>query len=124
MAKVTDFNVIQTAVLELAPQFAPSLLDLIGSMNAVWCVMGIYLTNDQTNGYGQDFHVYDGDSVDVDELLVSVISYRNGISVIVDSHASKYQDNVDLCGYQNLTEDITAILMYIQTAIDRIESRL
>lgn len=124
MAKVTDFNVIQTAVLELAPQFAPSLIEFIGSDNAVWCVMAIYLTNDHTTGYGQDFRVYDDDSVDSNEKLVSVISYRNGISVIVDCNASKYQDNVDLCGYQNLTEDITAILMYIQTAIDRIDSRL
>lgn len=124
MAKVTDYNVIQTAVVELAPQFAPSLLEFIGSDNTVWCVMGIYLTNDQTTGYGQDFYVCNGDNVNVMKMLVSVISYRNGISVIVDSHASKYQDNVDLCGYQNLTEDITAILMYIQTAIDRIESRL
>ena len=121
MAKVTDLEVLKNEVTSQLISLDCYLLRLIGVDCAVWCVMGIYLFNDQTSGYGQDFkpQTLSEDFGRVDK--VSVISYRNGISVIIDSRASKYQDNVDLCGYEDLEEDIHAIVMYIDTAIERIK---
>lgn len=123
MAKVTDLQVLEDAVKTQLTLLDCYLLRLIGEDCAVWCVMGIYLTNDQTSGYGQDFKPQEPseDFGQVDK--VSIISFRNGISVIIDGKSSRYQDNVDLCGYNDLTEDIHAIVMYVDTAIERINAR-
>lgn len=120
MAKVRDLEVLRYAVVAQLAMQDSHLLSLIGEDCAIWCVMGIYLTNDQTSGYGQDFkpQTPSDDFGQVDK--VSIISYRNGVSVILDSASSRYQDSVDLCGYENLNEDVHAIVMYINTAIERI----
>jgi len=120
MAKVTDLQVLEDAVKTQLTLLDCYLLRLIGEDCAVWCVMGIYLFNDQMSGYGQDFKPQEPseDFGQVDK--VSIISFRNGISVIIDGKSSRYQDNVDLCGYNDLTEDIHAIVMYVDTAIERI----
>lgn len=123
MAKITDLEVLRYAVVAQLAMQDSHLLSLIGENCAIWCVMGIYLTNDLTSGYGQSFKPQkpSDDFGQVDK--VSIISYRNGVSVILDSASSKYQDSVDLCGYENLNEDVHAIVMYINTAIERINSR-
>ena len=123
MSKVRDLEVLKDAVVSQLAMQDSHLLSLIGEDCAIWCVMGIYLSNDQTSGYGQDFTPLtpSEDFGQVDK--VSVISFRNGVSVIIDAQASRYQDNVDLCGYENLNEDVHAIVMYIDTAIERINAR-
>ena len=123
MAKVTDYNLIASTIAEVMPEVCPDLPVRIGQDNAIWCVMGVYLTNDQTSGHGQDFSVLESGSETENPLRFSVISSKDRISIIDNGQMSYYKDNVDLCGYENLQEDIYAICMYIQTAIDRIESR-
>lgn len=123
MAKVTDYNLIASTIAEVMPEVCPDLPARIGQDNAIWCVMAVYLTNDQTSGHGQDFYVSDPNPELGIYMQLSVISCSDKISVIQNGHMSYYKDNVDLCGYENLQEDIYAICMYIQTAIDRIESR-
>lgn len=123
MAKVTNLEVLRYAVVAQLAMQDSHLLSLIGENCAIWCVMGIYLTNDQTSGYGQDFKPQTPSDDFGLVNMVSIISYRNGVSVIIDNQASKYQDNVDLCGYENLNEDVHAIVMYINTAIERINAR-
>lgn len=123
MSKVRELVILKDAVISQLAMQDSHLLSLIGEDCAIWCVMGIYLTNDQTSGYGQSFKPQEP-SEDFGQVnMVSIISYRNGVSVIIDNQASKYQDNVDLCGYENLNEDVHAIVMYIDTAIERINSR-
>lgn len=123
MSKVRELVILKDAVISQLAMQDSHLLSLIGEDCAIWCVMGIYLTNDQTSGYGQSFKPQEP-SEDFGQVnMVSIISYRNGVSVIIDNQASKYQDNVDLCGYENLNEDVHAIVMYINTAIERINSR-
>ena len=123
MAKVTDYNLIASTISEVMPEVSPDLPTKIGQDNAIWCVMGVYLTNDQTSGHGQDFALIQDGVYCGQEMKFSVISSRDRISIIENGQMSYYKDNVDLCGYENLHEDIYAICMYIQTAIDRIESR-
>lgn len=123
MAKVTDLEVLRYAVVAQLAMQDSYLLSLIGEDCAIWCVMGIYLTNDQTSGYGQDFTPKKTTEVFGYVEAVSVVSFRQGVTVYIDGKSSRYQDRVDLCGYENLNEDVHAIVMYIDTAIERINSR-
>ena len=123
MAKVTDLQALENAVKSQLILLDCYLLRLIGVDCAVWCVMGIYLFNDQTSAYGQDFTPKQTSEVFGYVEKVSVVSFRNGVSVYIDGKSSRYQDNIDLCGYVDLIEDIHAIVMYVDTAIERINSR-
>lgn len=123
MAKVTNFQTIADAIYHELALNDYDIETLIGTDCTVWCVMGIYLNNDKTSGYGQDFKTI---TLGVESNLnvkLSVISSRNRVSVILEGEMSYYTDNVDLCGYESLEEDIQAILLWIQTAIDRINAR-
>lgn len=123
MAKVTDYNLIASTIAEVMPEVCPDLPAKIGQDNAIWCVMGVYLTNDQTSGHGQDFRCLDSTPETGNVICLSVISSKDRISIVENGQMSYYKDNVDLCGYEDLQEDIYAICMYIQTAIDRINAR-
>lgn len=123
MAKVTNFQTIADAIYHELALNDYDIETLIGTDCTVWAVMGIYLNNDKTSGYGQDFKsitTYVNSNLNVN---LSIISSRNRVSVIFDGQMSYYTDNVDLCGYESLEEDIQAILLWIQTAIDRINAR-
>lgn len=123
MAKVTNFQTIADVIYHELALNDYDIETIIGTDCTVWCVMGIYLNNDKTSGFGQDFNAI---SIGVDSHLnvkLSVITSRNRVSVILEGQMSYYTDNVDLCGYESLEEDIQAILLWIQTAIDRINAR-
>lgn len=120
MAKVTDLTVVQQMADSIVDEKCPDLVDFVGRDNAVWCLVAIYTTNDVCKGYGQDFHLDTGASDGFLYRLVSVISFELGVSVIVDSASSRYQDRFPMCGYESLEDDITQIAISIQAAIDRI----
>lgn len=84
---------------------------ILGRSIAKIAVLGIYMTNDITSGYGQDFR----------DLKFSVISSPRRVSVICGDGMSMYKDSLPLCGYDNLSEDIASILNAIQAAIDRLD---
>lgn len=121
MAKVTDLTVVQQMADSIVDEKCPDLVDFVGRDNAVWCLVAIYTTNDVCKGYGQDFHIDTGASDGFLYKLVSVISFELGVSVIVDSASSRYQDRFPMCGYESLEDDITQIAISIQAAIDRIQ---
>lgn len=121
--KITDYNAIAAEVVRQMPEKCPDLPAKIGQDNAVWCVMGIYLTNDQTSGYGQDFDISGFQDGHQRKPKLSVISSPTRVSVIDVNQMSYYQDRISICGYEDLEEDIAAILIYIQAAFDRIASR-
>lgn len=121
--KVTDYNVVAAMVSELLPEKCPDLVDTIGQDNAVWCVVAIYTTNNLCKGYGQDFALSGAQNYFGLCVKCSVISFETGVSVIVDSVSSRYQDKFPMCGYEDLEEDITQICICIQTAFDRIAAR-
>ncbi len=123
MAKVTNFQTIADAIYHELALTDYDIETLIGTDCTVWAVMAIYLSNDKTTGYGQDFQSLEVDIYGVPKNKVTVVSSRNRVSVIIGRDMSYYTDNVDLCGYESLEEDIQAILLWIQTAIDRINAR-
>lgn len=121
MAKVTDLSVIRQAISDMIDEKCPDLVATIGRDNAIWCVMAIYTTNDLCKGYGQDFALAGAQNHFGLCVKCSVISFELGVSVIVDSHSSRYQDRFAMCGYVDLDEDLTQICICIQAAFDRMQ---
>lgn len=121
MAKVTDLSVIQLAIYRVIDEKCPDLVEYIGREAAIFCVLAIYQTNDLCNGYGQDFKNKVGREVVTGYEKISVISFETGVSVIVDSASSRYQDRFAMCGYVDLEEDVTQICICIQAAFDRLQ---
>lgn len=120
MAKITDLNQVQSIAATIVEEKCPDLVDKIGLERAVWCLVAIYTTNDYCKGYGQDFNLLQNhDGIDSNGV-VSVVSYQNGVSVIVDSHMSRYADRFPLCGYESLYDDLSQIAISIQAAFDRL----
>lgn len=120
MAKVTDLTAVQRMANAIVDVCCPDLVDFVGRDSAVWCLVAIYTTNDVCKGYGQDFHLNTGAPENFPHKLVSVISFELGVSVIVDSASSRYQDRFPMCGYESLEDDLNQIAISIQAAIDRI----
>lgn len=121
MAKVTDLSVVQQAISGMIDEKCPDLVENIGRDAAIFCVLAIYQVNDICSGYGQDFVPNASRMMISGYKKVSVISFENGVSVIVDSESSRYQDRFPMCGYEDLNEDLTQICICIQAAIDRIQ---
>lgn len=122
MAKVTDLSVIQQAIADMINEKCPDLVEYIGYEAAIFCVLAIYQVNDICRGYGQDFTNLAGREEISGAEKVSVISFETGVSVIVDSASSRYQDRFAMCGYVDLDEDLTQICICIQAAFDRMQS--
>lgn len=121
MAKVTDLTLIQQTADSLVDEKCPDLVYSIGRDGAVFCLVAIYTTNDICKGYGQDFKLPEASTGIAYPGKVSVISFETGVSVIVNSASSRYQDRFPMCGYEDLMEDITQIAISIQAAFDRIQ---
>ncbi len=121
MAKVTDLLAIQQALSDMIDEKCPDLVAYVGRDLAIFCVLAIYQVNDVCSGYGQDFvHRSGYESLSAPEKI-SVISFETGVSVIVDSASSRYQDRFPMCGYESLDEDLTQICICIQAAFDRMQ---
>lgn len=121
MAKITDLSVVQQAIADMIDEKCPDLVEYIGRDTAIFCVLAIYQVNDICRGYGQDFVHRSGHENISDPEKVSVISFEEGVSVIVDSASSRYQDRFAMCGYEDLDQDLTQICICIQAAIDRMQ---
>lgn len=122
MAKVLDLVIVKQEIADMINEKCPDLVEYIGYEAAIFCVLAIYQTNDICSGYGQDFTPDAARVMITGHEKVSVISFENGVSVIVDSKSSRYQDRFAMCGYVDLEEDLTQICICIQAAIDRIQS--
>lgn len=120
--KETDYNVIANMAAMVLDENEYDLTAILGRESASFCLMVIYTTNNICKGHGQDFYVNRvwNDNTYVDKL--SIISFENGVSVIVDSHKSSYQDNFPMCGYESLHDDLYQIAICIQAAFDRLTS--
>lgn len=121
MSKVNDLGIVKQAIDGMIDEKCPDLVEYIGRSAAIFCVLAIYQTNNLCSGYGQDYVPDAYRMMICDYKKVSVISFENGVSVIVDSASSRYQDRFPMCGYEDLDEDLTQICICIQAAIDRIQ---
>lgn len=121
MAKVLDLVIVKGEIADMIDEKCPDLVDLIGREPAIFCVLAIYQVNDICKGYGQDFVITGGRYGVGSYQKISVVSFINGVSVIVDSKSSRYEDRFAMCGYVDLEEDLTQICICIQAAIDRMQ---
>ena len=121
MAKVTDLSAVQQAVSDVIDEKCPDLVEYIGRDASIFCVLAIYQVNDICHGFGQEYAPNAYRMMISGHKKVSVISFENGVSVIVDSVSSRYQDRFAMCGYEDLDEDLTQICICIQAAFDRMQ---
>lgn len=82
-----------------------------GKTVAALAVTNIYATNDICRGFGQDFK----------EMDISIISSSNRISLIAWGTSTFVRSDTPICGYESLSDDIWAILVYVQACFDRID---
>lgn len=122
--KETDYNLIASEISTQLDSGSCELPAMIGTDASILCVMGIYLSNDITSGYGQNFNTDAGFSGEGASGKVSVISSPERISVITLDGMSFYKSDIPICGYESLDEDIANILIIIQAVLDRISARL
>lgn len=109
--KELDSKIVLAEIESQMQETGYDIENILGLSVAKIVVLGIYMTNDLTSGYGQDFR----------DLGFSIISSPHRVSVICDGCMSMYKDSLPLCGYDNLSIDIASILNAIQAALDRID---
>lgn len=109
--KELDSTIVLAEIESQMEETGYDIENLLGLSVAKIVVLGIYMTNDLTSGFGQDFR----------DLGFSIISSKYGVSVICEACMSMYKDSLPLCGYNNLSEDIASILNTIQAALDRLD---
>ena len=110
--KETDYNVVFAQVQTYIEENGCSLTQLVGDQTCAWLVSNIYMMMDVTCGYGQDVR-----------NIVSVISSPKRISLIVPEGMSFYQAKENIIGYEDVLEDVQAIVTVIDFVYDRINAR-
>lgn len=122
--KEHDYNVIREEIAQQIADSGNSLVEWIGVENTIMAVLNIYMSNDITTGFGQDYYVRNDEIDSENPIKVSVISSPTRISIIIDDLSSYYRENEGVCVYNDLEDDIHEILMLIDAVIARIESRI
>lgn len=107
--KELDSKIVLAEIESQMEETGYDIENILGLAVSKIVVLGIYMTNDLTSGYGQDFR----------DLGFSVISSPRGVSVICGGSLGMYRDSFPICGYENLSMDIEAILNSIQAAIEK-----
>lgn len=111
--KVKDLNAIWTEAQRQVLMTEWDVRNYITDYQVVLAVFNIYMTNDIMKGFGQDF-----------QHGFSIITSPTRCSVIGGETASFWKDSVQICGYDNLQEDIESILIILQAAVERWEENV
>lgn len=122
--KETDFNEIYNEISTQETDIHTQLIERLGTYKTKLAIMAIYLTNDLCSGYGQDFKLDEYADGSSRKLYLSVISSANKISVILDGVHSYYKMDDNICAYESLTDDISTIILCLNTAFNRVMARL
>ena len=93
--KVTDMSTVQTAATELLQNSGGTILDFLTIDDAARCLTMIYMTNDLTNGFGQDY-----------QNNISVVSSPTRIAILGFGRHSFYEVDDRICLYESLTDDL------------------
>ena len=118
--KEQDLNVVLRMAQMTIENDYPGLDVAFGPECAPLLITNVYMMNDLTTGFGQDVRVEGMYDEKGKPQKASLISSRDLISVILPEGGSHYRADLPLCGYENLSEDITNICMITQAVIDRI----
>ena len=118
--KEQDLNVVLRMAQMTIENDYSDIAVAFGVECAALMITNVYMMNDLTTGFGQDVKVEGMYDEKGKPLKASLISSRDLISVILPEGASHYRADLPLCGYENLSEDITNICMITQAVLDRI----
>lgn len=118
--KENDYNVVRNLAGITIDADYPDIAETFGSACAPLLIANVYMMNDLTTGFGQDVTLTGMVDEKGKPLKASLISSTDLISVILPEGASHYRADLPLCGYENLSEDITNICMITQAVLDRI----
>lgn len=120
--KENDYNVVRNLAGITIDADYPDIAETFGSACAPLLIANVYMMNDLTTGFGQDVTLTGMVDEKGKPLKASLISSTDLISVILPEGASHYRADLPLCGYENLSEDITNICMITQAVLDRISA--
>lgn len=112
MAKVTDLNEIKAMAAQNLAMHGTVLTEYYSLEEASIIMTMIYVTNDITAGFGQDYL-----------NNPSIISSPTRIAIIYQGHMSFYQVDCPICDYENLAEDIEFIRVTLDAAFARWEAQ-
>ena len=121
--KITDYSVIQNEIEQQLLDQDYTIEEYLSEQAIVIAVANIYTTGDLVTGFSQDYkYEVSPENPEIFKRL-SIISNKDRISIIVDSHMSYYKSDVPICGYESLEDDIAYIFVVIQTVFDRLDSQ-
>lgn len=112
MAKLTDLNEIRTFAAEAIADFGCELLEFLTRDEAINCFTMIYVTNDLTTGFAQDY-----------ENNISVLSSPTRIGIIWQGHHSYYKVGGRICLYDAIEDDMNEIRIAMDAALMRWEEQ-
>lgn len=108
--KVTDLNTVKAMATVQLVNYGGSILGFLTMEDAANCLTMIYVTNDMTSGFGQDF-----------TNNISVVSSQTRIAIIGFGRHSFYKVSEPICGYESLSDDMRAINVTLDAALARWE---
>lgn len=106
--KVTDLNTIADFARQTIEMYGSGLLDYLTMEDTVSCFTMIYVTNNITTGFAQDF-----------TSNIHVISSPTRIAVIFLGHHSFYKCRENICRYEAIEDDMMSIQVAVDAALSR-----
>lgn len=112
MAKLTDLNEIHAFAAETIDDNGSELLEFLTREEAIDCFTMIYVTNDRTTGFAQDY-----------ANNISVLSSPSRIGIIWQGHHSYYKVGGQICLYNAIEDDMNEIRVAMDAALMRWEEQ-
>lgn len=112
MAKVTDLNEIKAMAAQNLAMHETVLTEYFSLEEASSIMTMIYITNDITASFGQDYL-----------NNPSIVSSPTRITIIYQGHMSFYQVDCPICDYLDLMEDLDFIRVTLDAAFARWEAQ-
>lgn len=112
MAKLTDLNEIRAFAAETIADFGSELLEFLSKEDAENCFVMIYVTNNLTTGFAQDY-----------ANNITVLSSPTRIGIIWQGHHSYYKVGGRICLYDAIEDDMNEIRIAIDAALMRWEAQ-
>lgn len=106
--KLTDLNLIRDFARQELEENGSELLDFLTIEDASNCLTMIYITNNITTGFVQDY-----------ENNISVLSSPTRIGIIWQGHHSYYKVGGQICLYNAIEDDMNEIRIAMDAALMR-----
>lgn len=121
--KSSTYSDIMVIIEEQLDNVAEELRELMGDDNLKAAILNIYMCSDLVYAFGQDYVMQDF-SLDTGQIgRISLISTRYSISLIIGNVSSNFKYDMQICLYVDIEDDIATIILVLNAAFDRLNSR-